>query len=204
MLEQVNSNNQFRQDEFTFGDKILVCPVIEQGAISRIVYLPKGKWYNYWTHEVLLGGLEHKIEASLEYMPMFVRAGSVIPEYPVMQYVGEKPIEEVLLNVYYADYEVNSYFYEDHGDTFAYEQGIYSEKKFTLKGEQLSMSIDQLVDGLYTSNYELYSHSIAGLPFEVKRIMIDERDITDYHMDERQCLRFKSNKNFSNIKILGA
>ena len=204
MLEQVNNNNQFRQDEFTFGDKILVCPVIEQGAIARIVYLPKGKWYNYWTHEVLLGGLEHKVEASLEYMPMFVRAGSVIPEYPVMQYVGEKSIEEVLLNVYYSDYEVNSYFYEDHGDTFAYEQGIYSEKKFTLKGDHQSLSIDQIIDGLYTPNYEWYSYSIVGLPFEIKKITIDEHDITEYHMDERQCLRFKSNKNFSNIKILGA
>ncbi|MCD0488448.1 glycoside hydrolase family 31 protein [Pedobacter sp. MC2016-14] len=202
MMEQVNAGNHFRQDEFSFGDKILVCPILEQGAVSRIVYLPKGMWYNYWTHELLGGGKEHDIKAPLEIIPLFVRAGSVVPEYPVMQYVGEKHIEEVLLNVYYADYEVNSYLYEDHGDTFAYEQGIYSEKKFVVKGDSHTLSIVQDVDGLYTSNYELYNYNVIGMPFEVKKVIVDDVEFS-FTIDEHQCLRFKSNKNFSDIKIFG-
>ncbi|MES2455232.1 MAG: glycoside hydrolase family 31 protein [Bacteroidota bacterium] len=201
MLEQENPSTSFRQDEFTFGDKILVCPVLEQGAASRMVYLPKGKWYNFWTLEVLTGESEHSILTPLDHMPLFVRAGSVIPEYPVMQYVGEKEVTEVLLNVYFADYEVNSFLYEDHGDTFAYEQDIYSEKKFTVKGTGSSLVIEQSRTGLYTPNYELYIYNVVGLPFTVSRVTIDDKDISDYTLDDKNCLHFASNKNFTTIKI---
>jgi alpha-glucosidase len=201
MLEQEDISNSFRQDEFTFGDKILVCPVLEQGATSRMVYLPKGKWVNFWTHEVLTGESEYNIAAALDHMPLFIRAGSVIPEYPVMQYVGEKDVDEVMLNVYFCDYEVNSFLYEDHGDTFAYEQDIYSEKKFTVKGSATNLVIEQSRTGLYTPTYELYNHNIIGLPFKVNKITIDDKELIDFTLDERNCLRFKSNKNFTIIKI---
>lgn len=204
MLEQENISNHFRQDEFTFGDKILVCPVLEQGATSRTVYLPKGQWYNFWTHELLNGENEFNINAPLEEMPLFVRAGAVIPEYPVMQYVDEKPIEELWLNIYYANYEVNSFLFEDHGDTFAYEQEIYLEKKFSVRGDGKNLIIQQITDGLYTPNYELYDYNVIGLPFTVSKILADDKEITDFHVDDRKRLRFKSNKNFMNIKILGA
>jgi len=204
MLEQDKISNHYRQDEFTFGDKILVCPVLEQGAVSRIVYLPKGQWYNFWTHELLNGENEYTIAAPLEDMPLFVRAGSVIPEYPVMQYVGEKPIDEVWLNVYYADYEVNSFLFEDHGDTFAYEQDIYLEKKFSVKGDGKNLFIKQDTEGLYTPNYELYDYNVIGLPFNVSKIFVDDKEVTDFSIDERSRLRFKSNKNFIHIKIIGA
>ena len=203
MLEQELISNHYRQDEFTFGDKILVCPVLEQGAVSRIVYLPKGQWYNFWTHDLLDGGNEYNIDAPLEDMPLFVRAGSVIPEYPVMQYVGEKPIDEVWLNVYYAAYEVNSFLFEDHGDTFAYEQDIYLEKKFSVKGDGKNLFIEQTIEGLYTPNYELYDYNVIGLPFQVGKIFVDDKEITDFYIDERKRLRFKSNKNFMHIKIIG-
>jgi len=204
MLEQENVSNHFRQDEFAYGDKILVCPILEQGANSRQVYLPKGQWYNFWTHELLAGGTEHLIEAPLEDMPIFIKAGAVIPEYPVMQYVGEKHVEEVLLNIYYADYEVNSFFFEDHGDTFAYEQDIYSEKKFIVKGSARHLIIHQKIEGLYTPNYELYNYNLIGIPFGVRKITLDGKEIKDYLIDDQNCLRFKSNKNFSEIQILGA
>lgn len=203
MLEQEHISNHFRQDEFTFGDKILVCPVLEQGATSRLVYLPKGQWYNFWTHELLNGENEYDVDAPLEDMPLFVRAGSVIPEYPVMQYVGEKPIDEVWLNIYYAGYEVNSFLFEDHGDTFAYEQDIYLEKKFSVKGDGKNLFIQQATEGLYTPNYELYDYNVIGLPFEVSKIFVDDKEVTDFSIDERKRLRFESNKNFMNIKIIG-
>jgi len=119
----------------------------------------------------------------------------------VMQYVGEKNIEEVLLNVYYSDYEVNSFLFEDHGDTFAYEQDIYSEKKFSVQGTAYQLTIEQTVDGLYTPNYEWYDYKIIGLPFHVNKITVDEKDVSDYRLDENNCLRFKSNKNFTSIKL---
>src|SRR6201995_3683560 len=173
MHEQDVLTNHFRQDEFTYGDKILICPVLEPGQKSRRVYLPKGKWYNFWNHELIEGGKEVVVATPLETMPIFVKAGSVIPEYPIMQYVGEKEIEEVKLNVYYSETEANSFLFEDYGETFAYEQDIYSEKKFAVDGSKTSFSIQQSMEGLYTPRYETYAFTVSGLPFTPSKIIVD-------------------------------
>ena len=98
---------------------------------------------------------------------------------------------------------MNSFLFEDHGDTFAYEQDIYLEKKFSVRGDGKNLIIQQITEGLYTPNYELYDYNVIGLPFEVSKIFADDKEIIDFTFDERKRLRFKSNKNFMNIKILG-
>jgi alpha-glucosidase len=202
MQEQEEISNHFRQDEFTYGDKILVCPVLEPGQESRKVYLPKGKWYNFWTYELIEGGKEVEVPTPLETIPLFIKAGSVIPEYPVMQYVGEKEIEEVKLNIYYSNYEVNSFLFEDYGETFAYEQDIYLEKKFVVSGKSTVLTIQQSLDGLYTPRYESYYFNVIGIPFTTSKILADGKDIP-FSIDDNNCLEFKFTKNFKQIEILG-
>jgi alpha-glucosidase len=202
LQEQEVQTNHFRQDEFTYGDKILVCPVIEPGQTSRKVYLPKGKWYNFWTNEMVSGGKEVTVPTPLETIPVFIKAGSVIPEYPVMQYVGEKEIEEVIMNVYYSDYEVNSFFFEDYGETFAYEQDIYLEKKFVVNGDEKSLTIQQTMEGLYTPRYENYHIKIMGLPFKPSRIMTDNGEIKDFVIFADKTVQLKFRKNFKKLEII--
>jgi alpha-glucosidase len=201
MHEQEQLSNHFRQDEFTYGDKILVCPVFEPGQKSRKVYLPKGKWYNFWTHEVLEGGTEVTVATPLENIPLFVKAGSVIPEYPVMQYVGEKEIDEVKMNVYYSDIEVNSFIFEDYGETFAYEQDIYLEKKFVVKGKDNKLTMQQSMEGLYTPRYENYHLNIVGLPFKPTRIIADNHEIKDFEIAPDKTVHLKLRKNFMQLVI---
>lgn len=201
MQEQEEISNHFRQDEFTYGDKILICPVMEPGQQSRKVYLPKGKWFNYWTLELVDGGQEVEVPTPLETIPIFVKAGSVIPEYPVMQYVGEKEIEEVKLNVYFSNYEVNSFLFEDYGETFAYEQDIYLEKKFVVSGKSTVLTIQQSMEGLYTPRYEAYYFNVIGLPFKPSKILADGKDVP-YSVDDNKCVEFKFTKNFKQIEIV--
>jgi alpha-glucosidase len=201
MQEQDELSNHFRQDEFTYGDKILICPVLEPGQISRNVYLPKGKWYYYWNNEIIEGGKEVTVPTPLETMPIFIKAGSVIPEYPIMQYVGEKEIEEVKLNVYFSDYEVNSFLFEDYGETFAYEQDIYLEKKFVVKGKPNQLTIQQSMEGLYTPRYENYEFNIIGLPFKPTRITADNKEIRDFVINKDKTLKLKLRKNFTQLVI---
>jgi len=201
MQEQEEISNHFRQDEFTYGDKILICPVMEPGQQSRKVYLPKGKWFNYWTLELVDGGQEVEVPTPLETIPIFVKAGSVIPEYPVMQYVGEKEIEEVKLNVYFSNYEVNSFLFEDYGETFAYEQDIYLEKKFVVNGKSTVLTIQQSMEGLYTPRYEAYYFNVIGLPFKPSKILADGKDVP-YSVDDNKCVEFKFTKNFKQIEIV--
>ncbi len=185
MVEQEQFNNWFRQDEFTFGDKILICPIFEAGAKGRWLYLPQGNWYYYWNNKIYEGGKEDFwLDVSLETMPIFVRAGAVIPEYPVMQHTGERESDHLNLSIYYSNYSVNSFIYEDHGDTFAYEQDIYTEKKFVVGGNNKGLLIEQSWQGMYTPAYDTYHIRIIGLPFTPSAVFRDGKKVKDFSVNE--------------------
>jgi alpha-D-xyloside xylohydrolase len=113
-----------RTDEFMFGPAFLVCPVTTTSGTSRQVYLPAGRWYDFWTGAVQTGNQTITAPAPLETMPLYVREGTILPMGPQITYSGEKadPIE---LRVYTG---VNDTFviYEDEGNTYNYENGVYS------------------------------------------------------------------------------
>ena len=82
-------------DEFMIGADLLVAPVMKPGLISRLVYLPEGEWIDYWTNKRIKGGTLIQADAPIDLVPMYVRAGAVIPMGPEMNYIGEKPFEEL-------------------------------------------------------------------------------------------------------------
>jgi alpha-glucosidase/alpha-D-xyloside xylohydrolase len=113
-----------RGDEYLFGRDILVAPVVEKGAASRSVYLPRGVWYDFWTREKIEGGREIARSVDLETMPLYVRAGAVIPLGPVKQYTEEKSDAPVTLVVHPGADGAFS-LYEDDGKSFNYRQGEF-------------------------------------------------------------------------------
>jgi alpha-glucosidase (family GH31 glycosyl hydrolase) len=111
-----------RSDEYLWGRDILVAPVVEKGATSRRVYLPRGAWYDYWTGERRSGGQEIDRAVDLAMTPIYIRAGAILPLGPVKQYVDEPTSESMSLTIYPgADGSV--VLYEDDGRTFAYRNG---------------------------------------------------------------------------------
>ena len=110
-------------DQFMFGPAILVNPVLKPGATHRNVYLPASpKWYDFWTGEALQGSRETDAEAPLDRMPLFVRAGSIVPMGPEIEYADEKPAGPIELRIYRgADGEFTMYL--DEGDNYGYEKG---------------------------------------------------------------------------------
>lgn len=113
-------------DEFMFGSAFLVNPVLEQGATHREVYLPPAPdWYDFWTGASVRGGQKIQAEAPLDRMPLFVRAGSIIPFGPEIEYADEKPNGPIELRIYPgADGSFNLYF--DEGDNYGYEKGAHA------------------------------------------------------------------------------
>src|SRR5574341_2094409 len=75
-------------DQYLFGDSLLVAPVTDEGAVSRDVYLPAGEWYDFWTHRCIEGGSKVTVSAPLDFLPILVKAGTVLPLWPIQQYVG--------------------------------------------------------------------------------------------------------------------
>ncbi len=173
VLEQKHYTNLLREEEFAFGDKILVSPVIHPGQQSKVVYLPEGDWYYYFNNQKFVGGQEINIATPLHEMPIFIKGGTILPEFPIMQYTGEKKIDKLKIVVYYAAAEEHSYGYTDHGETFAYEQNIYLEKHFIQHANENSLTVLQHREGLYRERYDDYKIYFVGIPFEWSTVLVD-------------------------------
>lgn len=128
--KDVNTHNM--NDEFMIGSELLVAPVIEQGATKRLVYLPEGEWFDYWTKEHIAGGQYIIRDAPLDTCPVYVKAGAILPKYPVEAYIGTKEQKKLILEVYAGDGEYEHY--QDDGLDFAYEQGAYNLYHFGQTG----------------------------------------------------------------------
>lgn len=113
-------------DEYMFGPAFLACPVTTPQATTRPVYLPAGTaWRDFWSGESLAGGQTVTANAPLANMPVYVRAGSIVPFGPALQYATEKAPDPVEVRVYPG---ANGQFtlYEDEGDSYAYEANTYA------------------------------------------------------------------------------
>jgi alpha-D-xyloside xylohydrolase len=113
-------------DQYLFGRALLVNPVTTPGAVKRDVYLPAGwDWYDFWTGARVRGGKTISAAAPIATLPLYVKAGSIVPLGPVVNYAMEKPAAPLELRVYRGH---NGMFnlYEDAGDSYAYEKGEYS------------------------------------------------------------------------------
>ena len=111
-------------DAYLWGDSFLVAPIFTQGATERSVYLPQGVWCNYWTGERLEGGKDVTAKAALDTLPLFVKAGAIVPMGPIKQYSTEETTAPTILKVFPG---ANGTFlwYDDDGASFEYEQGEY-------------------------------------------------------------------------------
>jgi len=121
---QDDPNTYNLDDEFMIGNDLLVAPIVKPDVTRRLVYLPKGVWYDYWTNRKYDGGTMISVEAPLETAPMFVRGGAIIPSAPEMNYTGEKPVDPITFNLYPDDKgNASTTLYEDDGVSPAYKQG---------------------------------------------------------------------------------
>lgn len=112
-------------DQFMFGPAILVAPVTQYGARSRSVCLPAGDWYDFWTGAKLVGGQTIEAPAPYDSMPLYVRAGSIVPMGPDIQHTGERP-DPITLHVYEGA-DTAFTLYEDDGVSYDYERGARAE-----------------------------------------------------------------------------
>ena len=109
-------------DQYLWGKNVLVAPVVEQGATFRRVYLPQGDWFDFWSGEKIKGGREIARPVDLGTMPLFVRAGSLLPLGPVKQFAGES-VDEPLTVTIYPGNDAAFLLYEDDGVSFNYRTG---------------------------------------------------------------------------------
>jgi alpha-D-xyloside xylohydrolase len=143
-------------NEYMFGKSFLVCPVTEPLYVHKnngktivtldvikkqTVYLPKGAdWFDFWTGDKLSGGQEIQRDVPLEILPLYVKAGSIIPFGPFVQYANEKPLDKLEIRIYPG---ANGSFvlYEDERDNYNYEKGAYSTIEFSWNDAEKQLMI---------------------------------------------------------------
>ncbi len=125
-----------RNDEYLFGNDLLVAPVTKDYDISRGVYLPRGVWYDFWTDHRYVGPVQIEASAPMERLPLFVRGGAIVPSQQDMQFADQASIDPLTLDVY-PDGTSSRPYYEDDGISFDYQHGVFLRQTFTARqGEQ--------------------------------------------------------------------
>jgi alpha-glucosidase len=163
------------EDQFLFGDAILVAPILDPGHTSRPAYVPQGRWYDFWEDTLTAGPQIAQMDAPVDRLPLMVRAGSVLPSWPLMQYTGERPVDVLSLHVYPG--EGTSTLYEDDGHSWAFREGDYRLTRLCCTAQwapgtaqPLSIELTRTAEGHYAPSYKrirLVLHGLKSAPREI-------------------------------------
>jgi alpha-glucosidase (family GH31 glycosyl hydrolase) len=127
-----------RMDAWMFGDYLLVSPIVDQGQTVKHLQLPHGRWINWFDGKAYDGDREITLSvdaANWSDIPLFVREGAIIPQQPVMDYVGQHPVTTLDVQVFPSDAESHFDVYDDDGDTYGYEKGAYFLQTLAVRRE---------------------------------------------------------------------
>jgi len=168
-------------DSFLVGDKLLVAPVLQPNTLRRTVYLPEGDWHDFHTHARYEGGQIITVDAPMDRLPLFVKSGTVLPMWPVMQYTGEKPLETLILRIYTDTGDTT--LYQDEGEGLGYEQGNYRWVHFHMFETANSLTIERSTEGNYTPSYTSIQLQLVGTWQQISHIEVNGEALEDWHAE---------------------
>ena len=164
------------QNQFLFGDSILVAPV-ESTKLIEDVYLPAGEWYRLSTGEILRGGKVIAAPAPLTDLPVFVKAGAIIPMQSVVQSTQDKGDGILEINVWYGEEASSFVYYEDDGSSYNYQQGIYYKREIRFDPLQNQVILFE-VEGSFQSKYNQVKLVLHGFRKRIKPRGIDDKEMS--------------------------
>jgi len=176
---QQDENTYEINDEFLCGENILVAPIVEQGRTVRTIYLPEGDgWIDYWTKETFEGGQHIIKKAPLDVCPIYIKAGSIIPNYPAQNYIGEKDVKELMLDIYppVCGEESNYVHYQDDGESFEYKKGAYNLYEFVMENNNniISFRVNNKRNG-YKNKYESFMMKFNNV--KASEVLVDGKKV---------------------------
>lgn len=183
-------------DQFFFGEEILVAPVVAEKVDRREVYLPKGTWIDYnEPSKKFQGGSIIQYDVDLETIPMFVKQGAIIPKMPVMQYVGEIDNAAMTFEIFPSTKEKTTFeLYEDDGETNDYKKDVFSKTLIQVDGQENQCEI--IINAPENTGFTLEKRNFVvevHLPEMPKKVMVDGKKIKSSKIEK---LTAKMNSNF--------
>ena len=123
LSNQDDENTYNITNQYMLGENLMICPVTEKEAKTRVVYLPKGIWTDYWTGKTYKGKEHYSILCPIDKLPIFIKEGAIIPTQEPLNYIGEKEITQLTLNIYPS--KSNDFLlYDDDGKSLEYKKGM--------------------------------------------------------------------------------
>ncbi len=160
-------------DQYMVGDMLLVAPAIAPGQHQRDVVLPAGDWYDLWTQQPVMGDQTIHVDCGLDTLPVFVRAGAVVPIWRAMPNLSTPHLATAKLRVYPGVHR--SSVYEDRGDGFEYREGAYRWLHYETRWSNNRFRIERHVEGDYEPLHPPSSIEVVGFNSEPIKISIDEQ-----------------------------
>lgn len=168
------------QNQYLFGQNIMVVPTESFKQITK-VYLPQGNWYDLYNDNQLAGSQEIYTETPMEKLPLYVKSGSIIPMQNVVQNASEKPIDTLILHVYFGNNQTAFIYYEDAGDFYDYEKGKFYMRKMQFNGLNKSIVLENVLGDLQSKykNIKFVLHGFASINnFKLNNIGINAKNET--------------------------
>jgi len=149
-------------DAYLWGSNLLIAPVVEQGAKQRTTYLPQGVWWDYWSNARTEGGKEVTRDVDLETLPLYVKAGTILPIGPVKQYAQEESKEPLTLRIY-PGAEGTMSIYEDDGSSYDYQRGEFTRIECSWNDAERTLTLKVDISGKLPAN-KVLSIEVVGNP----------------------------------------
>jgi alpha-glucosidase len=188
-------------DQYMVGSDVLVAPVTKEGAATRGIYLPVGaEWVDWWTGARYESGKTHYLKTPLDRLPVFVRAGAVIPTQSVIQHTGEMPSAEITLNVItgIAPNKIEtSMLYQDSGEGYGYKRSDWREIK--IEHKQGSLMINKYGD--FNGQKIKYIEAV-GMENKTREIKADGKTLDQKFDSDRKRVRVEVDENAKEILMM--
>lgn len=193
------------QYQYMFGKNLLVAPILSATNNFRKVYLPKGKWMDWWSSKIYNGGQWITVDSPLWEIPLFVKEGGIIPMQETEQYVGEKQITQLSLKIFPS--KNSSYtLYEDDGKTINYQKGKYSLTKFDLTKENgtTKLSVSKIHNG-YKNDRKDYLINFYNV-IDASNVKVGNRELQSFDSlnklnDSEEGFTFDKANNLLTVKV---
>jgi len=183
-LEYPQAPEFFGDDrDFLFGHDLFVAPVTTEMVDAEDITLPPGDWYDFWTGAKHAHSEKLQLRPRLDEMPLYVRAGAIVPMQPVVQNTGETPDGPLQLHVYPGE-DCRGSLYEDDGHTFAYQKGEILRINYFCAASSSAVTItSSLEKSAYKPWWNSTALTVYGAAAAPKEVRIDDHSIQNWHFD---------------------
>lgn len=198
-----NTDTYWRSSEFFLGDALYVVPVHHPGEGGRFLYVPPGHWYSLWNDmPAAVSDAETWVATTMSAIPVFVRGGSVVPRWPVQQYVGELKNPPVTLDLWWApETTVHSELYEDAGDGLAHRLGDYLLHRFAYTATARALSLQHRMEGSAEQERESFELALHALPPTAHPELLADGAPVPAEFDRKHVLRARIPATFRELTL---